>query len=640
MFDCAMDQVIKPENLLNNKSTSTIALSWNDISVWYKAKKQVMFWEREQTEYVQVLKNVSGIAKSGHLLAIMGASGAGKTSLLATISLRVKGCAEGEILVNGKPVDSTLMSYISGFVPQQDLVIDTLTVKEHMEFMASLKMDSSVPRFHRRRQINALLSELGLAKCGDTKLSSLSGGEEKRLSLAVQLLNDPPLLFCDEPTTGLDSYNASIVVGKLSNLALRGKAVICTIHQPASGIFDMFSHVLLLADGRVAFYGDSKCAAQHFDNLQLICPKTYNRAEFYISQLSVTTGQEFESKRKVKWICDSFESSTYGHELAEQLACFNKRINSFQLSTDAVQRHSSQSDEDSGDLQRFLKIQAPGYIKQLYWLTWRNIIHLMRNSSDILLRAILYMLIALLIATPYTNLRVDQTGIQNVQGLMYLIITETIFTFSYSVFHTFPSEIPVLLREIANGIYNPGPYYISKMLVLIPRTIVEPALYSSLIFWIADLEGDMYVLTLFCLTVIMCAISATAVGCVMSATFESVATASLLSVPIDFLTLTYSGIFIQLRSLPISTSWIRYISQFYYGTEAISILQWAQIEHIECPTNPELPCISSGKGVLEQYGYEPNNFNLDLLGLCAIYSVSHIVGFLAIWIRSTKQAIY
>ncbi|KAK7789773.1 hypothetical protein R5R35_013941 [Gryllus longicercus] len=635
-----MEPLINPENLLQHKMTH-ITVTWNDVSVWYKKRKQSMFWKREQVEYTQVLKNVCGIAKSGHLLAIMGASGAGKTSLLATISMRVKGAVDGEVLINGKTVDQNFMAHISGFVPQQDLVINSLTVQEHMEFMASLKMDSSTTALQRRRHISALLSELGLAKCQGTKLSLLSGGEEKRLSLAVQLLNDPLLLFCDEPTTGLDSYSASIVVEKLSYLAQRGKAVVCTIHQPASGLFDMFSHVLLLADGRVAFYGDTVCAAQHFRSLNLICPKAFNRAEFYISQLSIIAGREQESKRKVKSICDAFESSTFGHELAEQLSFYNKRMNMFQLSSDRSSRlQSSHSSDNIADFQKYTEICRPGYVKQLYWLTWRNVIHLLRNSSNLLLRAILYLFIALILATPYTNLKVDQTGIQNVQGLMYLIVTETIFTFSYSVFHTFPSEIPILLREIANGIYKPGPYYISKMLVLIPRTIVEPFLYSSLIFWIADLQGDARVFLLFCLTVIMCAKSSAALGCVMSAAFESVATASLLSVPIDFLTLMFSGLFLQLGSLPAYLSWLRYVSQFYYGTEAISILQWEQIHNIKCPDNPELPCISSGRGVLEKYDYGPNNFSMDLLGLFAIYSISHMVGFLAIWIRSTKQPIY
>nr|CAD7431661.1 unnamed protein product [Timema monikensis] len=119
--------------------------------------------------------------------------------------------------------------------------------------------------------------------------------------------------------------------------------------------------------------------------------------------------------------------------------------------------------------------------------------------------------VGLLISLPYLNLNSDeQTGIQNMQGLMYLIVTETIFTYTYSVFHTFPQEIPLLLREIGNGLYRPGPYYISKMIILIPRAILGPFIYTGLIFYIAGLQGGVTGFLLFCIPVISSAIAATA----------------------------------------------------------------------------------------------------------------------------------
>nr|CAD7449860.1 unnamed protein product [Timema bartmani] len=249
--------------------------------------------------------------------------------------------------------------------------------------------------------------------------------------------------------------------------------------------------------------------------------------------------------------------------------------------------------------------------------------------------------VGLLISLPYLNLNSDeQTGIQNMQGLLYLIVTETIFTYTYSVFHTFPQEIPLLLREIGNGLYRPGPYYISKMIILIPRAILGPFIYTGLIFYIAGLQGGVTGFLLFCIPVISSAIAATAYGSVMSASFESVSTASLLSVPVDFISVIFSGIFIQLGNLPPHLSWIRYTSTFYFGIEAISILQWQQILHIRCPDEPEIPCISSGIGVLNKYGYSTSNFPIDLTGLFVIYCVCHIIGFLAIWKRSKSQPVY
>ncbi|KAG8252191.1 hypothetical protein J6590_063544 [Homalodisca vitripennis] len=86
--------------------------------------------------------------------------------------------------------------------------------------------------------------------------------------------------------------------------------------------------------------------------------------------------------------------------------------------------------------------------------------------------------------------------------------------------------------------------------------------------------------------------------------------------------------------------WIKYISMFYYGLEAVSIQQWSEIDEIPCSENKNVPCISSGNDVLNNYGYSSNNFNLDLLGLGMLYCIAHIIGFVSFKQRSKKQAAY
>jgi len=104
-------------------------------------------------------------------------------------------------------------------------------------------------------RIDHLAAHLGLNKILNARLCVLSGGERKKVALAVQLVNDPPILFCDEITTGLDSYSAAHVINTLRRVARSGKIVICTIHQPASGLFDQFQEVILLTNGRLAYQG-------------------------------------------------------------------------------------------------------------------------------------------------------------------------------------------------------------------------------------------------------------------------------------------------------------------------------------------------------------------------------------------------
>jgi ABC-type multidrug transport system ATPase subunit len=116
-------------------------------------------------------------------------------------------------------------------------------------------MDSSSSKKVIKDRIDYLVAHLGLNKTLNTRLCFLSGGERKKVALAVQLINDPPILFCDEVTTGLDSYAAAHIINTLRRVAHSGKIVICTIHQPASGLFDQFQEVLLLTNGRLAYQG-------------------------------------------------------------------------------------------------------------------------------------------------------------------------------------------------------------------------------------------------------------------------------------------------------------------------------------------------------------------------------------------------
>ncbi|XP_075230774.1 protein scarlet-like [Lycorma delicatula] len=611
---------------------SDLVLSWQNLSLCVTVPVQngttsmLMPWKRTKKESLKLLNNVSGFAKSGTLLAIMGPSGSGKTSLLAAISKRTLNGIQGEILLNGRPVDKNLMLRVSGFVPQKDLAVETLTVKEHIEFMAALKMDRRISSDQISRITHALINDLGLNDCKNTLLQDVSGGERRRLSLAVQLLTDPPILFCDEPTTGLDSYSASTVVNVLRQLASRGKVVICSIHQPSSDVFMLFNQLcLLLPGGHLAFHGDFPNCKAHFESLGFQFPTSYNPADFLLHILNPSNTVILHS------LVDEFDHSIAKGALVKEL--------------DMI---TSLADENNVDLffgieERFLKfysLKCASLTTQLQLLIWRAAISMYRNSQRVMLRFLLYIFTGLLVSSPYIGLRLDQEGIQNFQGFHYAVITETIFCHAYSVMHTFPSEIPILLREMGNGVYKPGPYYFSKVLIILPRAVLETLIFCSVVFWVAEVKGGAFGFLIFSLPVIACAITSTAYGCFISALFENITTASLLSVPIDFVSYTFSGLFLQLSTVPLYLSWLKYFSRFYYGMEAISILQWQEVEDISCSENKNIPCIRTGQGVLEKYGFSPNNLNLDFFAMFVGFFILHFLGFLTLKRRSRQQSVY
>jgi ABC-type multidrug transport system ATPase subunit len=153
--------------------------------------------------------------------------------------------------------------------------------------------------------------QFGLVECADTligiqnRIKCISGGEMKRLSLATELLAPVSLIFCDEPTSGLDSYMAENIVQILKQQAKMNRTIVCTVHQPSSQTFALFDHLILLAEGRVAFMGESTAAADFFSSLDLRCPVNFNPADYYIRQLAIQPGVEDACRRRVKVTANS-----------------------------------------------------------------------------------------------------------------------------------------------------------------------------------------------------------------------------------------------------------------------------------------------------------------------------------------------
>jgi ABC-type multidrug transport system ATPase subunit len=206
-----------------------------------------------------VLHGVTASFKAGTLNALMGPSGSGKTSLLSVVAGFVDpGHVTGRMLVNGRV--RALPRRLVGFVFQEDLMLSQLTVLETIQVAAALKLPMSVSRELREEAVSSLLAQLGLEHVastlvGDAKTRGVSGGQKKRLAVAVELVTRPSVLLMDEPTSGLDATTALSLCTMLQGLASSGYNIVCSIHQPRTNIFDLFDHLLLLSLGRMVYSG-------------------------------------------------------------------------------------------------------------------------------------------------------------------------------------------------------------------------------------------------------------------------------------------------------------------------------------------------------------------------------------------------
>ncbi|KAK4407425.1 ABC transporter G family member 15 [Sesamum angolense] len=254
-------------------------LSWEDLTV--------VLPNFGQGPTKKLLHGLSGYAEPGRIMAIMGPSGSGKSTLLDSLAGRLARnvVMTGNILLNGKKrrLDYGVVAYVT----QEDVLLGTLTVRETITYSAHLRLPSSMTNQEIRGIIDGTIMELGLQDCADRQIGNwqlrgLSGGEKKRLSIALEILTRPRLLFLDEPTSGLDSAAAFFVIQSIKNLARDGRTVISSIHQPSSEVFALFDDLYLLSSGETVYFGEAKMAVKFFAEAGFPCPSRRNPSDHFL----------------------------------------------------------------------------------------------------------------------------------------------------------------------------------------------------------------------------------------------------------------------------------------------------------------------------------------------------------------------
>ncbi|KOX79142.1 ATP-binding cassette sub-family G member 4 [Melipona quadrifasciata] len=261
----------------------------------------------------KILNNVSGTFKTGELSAIIGLSGAGKSTLLNILTGFRRDKWTGKVEYIGDRRKHSWKEYRkqSCYIQQNDCLLPLFTVSETMWMAANLKIGESLNRKSKEMLIVEMLENLDLSKTMETKCGRLSGGQKKRLSIALELLDNPPVMFLDEPTTGLDSLSSYQCVKLLRGLAKAGRTIICTIHQPSAAIYEMFDTAYLLAGGRCMYEGATANTIAYFASVGLHCPKYHNPADYMIEVVSKEYGDfndqlvKLTSNKEKSWRLDT-----------------------------------------------------------------------------------------------------------------------------------------------------------------------------------------------------------------------------------------------------------------------------------------------------------------------------------------------
>ncbi|KAK6592492.1 ABC transporter [Botrytis cinerea] len=370
-------------------------------------EKRNSFGRKQPTK--TILNPVTATFQAGVLNVIMGPSGSGKTSLLNAMALRLRNSIgtkyrpSGDMTFNGAvPSDSVIRSVCCYVCQDDDALLSSLTVRETLHFAAGLRLPSFMTKEQKTRRAEDVLLKMGLKDCADNLIGSdlikgISGGEKRRVTIAVQILTDPRVLLLDEPTSGLDAFTASSIMEVLQGLAQEGRTLILTIHQSRSDTFKHFGSVLLLARGGFPVYaGKGSDMISHFDNLGHPCPTTTNPADFALDLITIDLQQsrrEEATRSRVRDLINSWSSGD-----------FAKAIIPTTISTPA----------ELGSLVR----KSSGFFSAYPILVHRASINFRRQPDLLLARTMQVLGLAMILALFFAPLKHDYYSVQNRFGFI------------------------------------------------------------------------------------------------------------------------------------------------------------------------------------------------------------------------------
>lgn len=434
----------------------------------------------EKTQRLQLLREVSGAFRPKVLTALVGVSGAGKTTLMDVLAGRkTGGYIEGDVRVSGYPKVQSTFARVSGYCEQSDIHTPQVTVVESLMFSAWLRLPTDVDREVREEFVEEVMELVELdtlrdAMVGLPGVNGLSTEQRKRLTIAVELVANPSIIFMDEPTSGLDARAAAIVMRTVRNTVNTGRTVVCTIHQPSIDIFESFDELLLMKrGGEVIYMGplgtDSRIMIEYFESIpgvSKICAG-HNPATWML-EISTPTAAE---KIGVDF-ADAFRRS----------AQFQRNETLIKSLKTPVEGHA--------DL-HLAPHYATSYGTQFTANLWKRTRRYGRAPDYNVVRYFFCLIMALLVGGVFFGLgekRSTQQDLFNVMGALYTAALFMGWNNAASVQPIVAVERTVFYRERAAGLYNALPYALAQGAIEIPYVLLQTMLYSAVTYAMIQFE--------------------------------------------------------------------------------------------------------------------------------------------------------
>ena len=518
---------------------------------------------RDKKETAVLLSDVSGMFNPGEMTALLGPSGSGKTTFLDLVSGRkTVGEIDGAIHFGGKAPTTRFLRRHTGYVEQFDTLISALTVHEMLMYTAELKRPLEESAESKEAACEKLLHDLGLAGARDVLVGSemvkgISGGQAKRLNIAIALITDPSVLFLDEPTSGLDSFTANEVMSVVKTLNTDDVTIIATIHSPTAYAFSLFDSAMILCSGKQVYFGP-------------------NGPELVTYALDALPGVEKKSpgNSDIEWLIDVFTRADRDG-IADNFAEVYKHSDlkaRMDAALDDVDKIAANPDTEAS---RKLQVDSSTTVPFAHALWTMMKFRTRKNYKDgeyLGPRLGEKVFLSFLIFTLYWGIGDDHNpdNVVNVSSALFMWTTLPAFGAAAYV-PQIVMERRLFMRERADGLYRPMAYLVFKMLdemfLLLPVTLV----LGAVVFYAMSLSGSF---VLFWLVYYFTLGNGVVLAYLVSAVSPNMEAANAILPTYVVTLLFFAGWLIRRDDIPAYWSWYYYIDLMRYSFGCLMINQW------------------------------------------------------------------
>ncbi|XP_051151375.1 pleiotropic drug resistance protein 1-like [Andrographis paniculata] len=521
---------------------------------------------------LELLKGVSGAFRPGVLTALMGVSGAGKTTLMDVLAGRkTGGYIEGNITISGYPKNHATFARISGYCEQTDIHSPNVTVYESLVYSAWLRLSSDVDAEKRKTFIEEVmelveLNSLRHALVGLPGVNGLSTEQRKRLTIAVELVANPSIIFMDEPTSGLDARAAAIVMRTVRNTVNTGRTVVCTIHQPSIDIFEAFDELFLMKRGGKEIYvgplgKNSSHLIKYFESVEGV-PKIkdgYNPATW---MLEVTTS----AQEQILGI-DFTE-----HYKNSDLFMRNKNL----IKELGVPRPGTKDLYFPTEYSQSFLVQCIACLWKQHWSYWRNTPYTAVRFSFTTFIALIFGTIFWDIGSKWNT----QQDLMNAMGSMYAAINFLGFQYGSTVQPVVAIERTVFYREKAAGMYSPLPYAFSQFLIEIPYIFSQSVVYGTIVYAMMGFDWTAQKFFWFIFFTFFSLLYFVLYGMMTVAVTPNQYISSIISSFFYAIWNLFSGFVVPRPSIPIWWRWYYWVNPMAYSLYGLIITQYGDIQDL------------------------------------------------------------